>query len=523
MQKPSIIVKDVVVKTQEQIVLDGISFSLQRNQHLAILGNAESGKTTLAKAIAGKVHFSGNIFIDFKNTTGTHTRIELVEQRYAFKNLSGTSGFYYQQRFNSFDSQDAPTVYEELIKITDDSKQTNNINSVLEDLGILNLKNASLIQLSSGEHKRFQLAKALLKPPQLLLLDNPYTGLDIFIRKKLNKILKEISEKGTQIILIPGTFPIPDFITHLAFLENKKLKFFGGKEKNILVGQVANGSENIILVGEDMKQGNNFQPGSFIPSEKIKILYNAELLPSSNEDFLFETIVEMKNIHLNYGDHAILKNVNWKIEQGEKWLLKGHNGAGKSSLLSLITGDHPQAYSNEIYLFGKRRGSGESIWDIKQKTGFISPELHAYFDKNISCFNAIASGYFDTIGLFKKLSAVQYNNILQWLDFLQLSHVSKKPLHSISTGVQRMILLARALVKNPPLLVLDEPCQGLDEEQSEQFVSLIDHVCTNSNKTLIYVSHEESNIPGCIEKVLQLEKGQYKIYSLNQQKGLAVA
>jgi molybdate transport system ATP-binding protein len=231
----------------------------------------------------------------------------------------------------------------------------------------------------------------------------------------------------------------------------------------------------------------------------------------------------MKNIQIKYGEHTILQNLDWKVNQGEKWLLKGRNGAGKSSLLSMITGDHPQAYSNEIYLFGKRRGSGESIWDIKQKTGYISPELHAYFDKNVSCFNAIGSGYFDTIGLFKKLSTKQYNNILQWLDFLQLSHVSNKPLHSISASLQRMILLARALVKNPPLLVLDEPCQGLDQQQSEQFVSLIDHVCSNSNKTLIYVSHDMSNVPTCVEKVLLLEKEGQKIYSANPETELAVA
>ena len=495
MQTPSIIVKDLVVKMQENAVLDGISFSLLPGQHLAILGNAESGKTTLAKAIAGKIHFSGNI--DLKSITDTATRIQLIEQRYSFKNLSGTSEFYYQQRFNSFDSTDAPTILEELLKITEAGKQTNNLDSVLDDLGILDLKDAPLIQLSSGEHKRFQLAKALLNQPQLLLLDNPYTGLDIFARKNLNKMLEGISQKGTQIILIPGTFPIPDFITNIAFLQNKKLSFFAEKE--------------------------NFQTENFIQSEETKIFYNTELLPESTEDFQLKTIVEMKNIHLNYGENVILKNLSWQIESGEKWLLKGRNGAGKSSLLSLITGDHPQAYSNEIYLFGKRRGTGESIWDIKQKTGYISPELHAYFDKNITCFNAIASGYFDTIGLFKKLSTTQHNNILQWLDFLQLSHVSKKSLHSISFGLQRMILLARALVKNPPLLVLDEPCQGLDEEQSRQFVCLIDHVCTNSNKTLIYVSHEGSNIPACIQKVLQLEKGLHKIYSLNQQKGLAVA
>ncbi|MEO8823681.1 MAG: ATP-binding cassette domain-containing protein, partial [Ginsengibacter sp.] len=434
MERPSIIVKDLLIKNQENAVLEGISFSLQSNEHLAILGNSESGKTTLAKALAGKIHFDGKVYINSGDITETHTRIQLIEQRYSFKNLSGTSDFYYQQRYNSFDSNDAPTVYEELLKaLPKDSKatmptgsQANIIDFTLAILGIEDLKNSPLIQLSSGEHKRFQLAKALVNPPQVLILDTPYTGLDVAGVRELNKLLNKISNQGTQIILIPGTFEVPEFITHIGSLKNKTLAWLGDKKD---------------FDAEESKNSSD------------KINYNTKLLPLSDQSFHFESIVEMKNIHLNYGTHTIFTSLSWKINEGEKWLLKGRNGSGKSSLLSMITGDHPQAYANEIYLFGKRRGSGESIWDIKQKTGFISPELHAYFDKNVSCFDAIGSGFFDTIGLFRKLSTSQYHIILQWLDFLQISHVSTKPLHSISASLQRMILLARALVKNPPLLV----------------------------------------------------------------------
>jgi len=494
MNKTSIIVKDLVIKTQGDTVLDGISFSLQQNQHLALLGNAGSGKTALLKALSGSMNYNGKICL---NSSSEKTHVEIVEQRYSFKNLCGISDFYYQQRFNSFDSDDAPTVYEELIKASSNaSEQAKNIDSTLTILGIEHLKNSSLIQLSSGEHKRFQLAKALINPPQFLFLDTPYTGLDVKGVKELNKLLIEVCANGTQIILIPGTFPIPEFIKKVAFIENKKLALFGNKEE--------------------------FNADEFI-RPAINFDYNTDLLTLSNEISHFETIVEMKNIHLSYGTHTIFRNLGWKINQGEKWLLKGRNGSGKSSLLSMITGDHPQAYSNEIYLFGKRRGSGESIWDIKQKTGFISPELHAYFDKNVSCFQAIGSGFFDTIGLFKKLSTAQYHIILQWLGFLQLSHVSTKPLHSISVSLQRMILLARALVKNPPLLVLDEPCQGLDQKQSEQIISLVDSICSGTNKTMIYVSHDERNIPGCVEKVFQLEKKGDQFYSVIEPASLAVA
>jgi molybdate transport system ATP-binding protein len=498
MQQPTIIVKDLCIKTQEKTVLDGVSFILQPGQHLVLLGESGSGKTTLANAITHKIHFTGNITTAFDPSVSP--AIEMVEQRYSFKNLSGITDFYYQQRFNSFDADDAPTIFQVLLKksgVTNHEAASDSINTILQVLGIAYLKDSPLIQLSSGEHKRFQLAKALLNPPALLILDSPYIGLDVTVRAELNRILSDLTRRGTQIILIPGTFPLPHFITHVALIEKGQLSFFGEKE--------------------------NFSTEDFISEENTKSIYDNTLLTASDEDFESGTIVKMKNVHIKYGEHIILQSLNWEIKQGEKWLLKGSNGVGKSSVLSMITGDHPQAYANEIYLFGKKRGSGETIWDIKKNIGYISPELHAYFDKNITCFQAIASGYFDTIGLFRKLSTAQQEKIMQWLNFLQMTDIKDKPLHSVAASLQRMILLARTLIKNPPLLILDEPCQGLDYKQSVEFVSLIDHICLHSKKTLIYVSHDESAIPSCIQKVLHLEKGTHKIYSINKTAALAVA
>jgi molybdate transport system ATP-binding protein len=215
----------------------------------------------------------------------------------------------------------------------------------------------------------------------------------------------------------------------------------------------------------------------------------------------------MVNLSVNYNNRNILDNINWEVKKGECWNVSGHNGSGKSTLLSLVNGDNPQAFANEIYLFDRKKGSGESIWDIKRQIGYVSPELHHYFDSAASCYEVVASGLFDTIGLFKQLSASQKEIVEQWVSLLQIDHLANKFFTQLSNGEQRLVLLARALVKNPPMLILDEPCQGLDAEVAARFIELINEICVQMQKTLVYVSHYEEEIPSCVTYTLKLEQG----------------
>jgi len=481
-----IIVTNLSVKLQGNTLLDGISFSLQLNQHLAIVGASGSGKTTLAKALCGKVFHQGTVEFSGKLT------INFVEQHYHFKTRSNTQDFYYQQRYNSFDNNDALTVEEELQLVSTDETK---IDSLLSELQLDHRKQSPLLHLSSGEHKRFQLIKALLSHADILILDEPFVGLDITSRKKLNNILSTVAVSGTQIICITDANEIPHCITDIAYLEQGRLKQFTTKEIFELSKQ------NLFA---------EYQPVYSFPAVTHK------------EEKQFSNAVRMKNVSITYGEKKVLSNINWTVKQSERWLLRGHNGAGKSTLLSLIYGDNPQAYANSIYLFDNRRGSGESIWDIKKNIGYVSPELQWYFDTNTTVYHAIGSGFYDTIGLFRKLTPEQHNIIEQWLDLLRLSHVTHKPLSTISASEQRLTLLLRALVKDPPLLLLDEPCQGLDEKQTLHFVQLIDDLCIQLNKTLIYISHYDNEIPSCIDKVIELKEGKQNIYSLNNKTAIAV-
>ena len=217
-------------------------------------------------------------------------------------------------------------------------------------------------------------------------------------------------------------------------------------------------------------------------------------------------LVRIKNVNITYNQVPILRKLNWTIREGEKWALFGPNGAGKTTLLSLVLGDNPQAYANDIVLFGKKRGSGESIWEIKRNIGWVSPELQLYYPSDATCFDVVCSGFFDTIGLYKKCSPTQQKTTHTWLKKLGLSGLAEIAFEDTSEGEGRLVLLARALVKNPALLVLDEPCQGLDANNRDRVIRAVDLVCKKSATTVIYVTHRIDELPQSITKKLTLKK-----------------
>lgn len=466
--------KNITVNRGANVVLKDISFVLKKGDHLAINGNSGGGKTTLGMAIAGRAWYKGSIEI----AAPYGQRISWIEQQHHFKNLSNTSDFYYQQRFNSSDAEDAQTVYQSLVETGGD------IATVLKTMKIEHLADEPLIQLSNGENKKLQLAKALLQEPYILVMDQPFIGLDAGSRKDLHQIINHLADHGMVIILITTPDEIPSCITQVLVLED-------GVQQSL----------SDILSFKSSYSGNNKAKPKTFDEQLLK-----DFLSPQNENG-FEYAIRMKNVTITYGEKKILAGVDWEVKNGDRWLLSGPNGAGKSTLLSLVTGDNPQAYANEIYLFDKKRGSGESIWDIKRKIGFLSPELHLFFDQGCSSFEAIASGLFDTIGLFRQLGDEQIELVDHWMKITGIHSLRQKRLFELSAGQQRIVLLVRALVKNPPLLILDEPCQGLDKEKEAALLELINAVCLFGNKTMVFVTHYANDRPECIRNFIALEKG----------------
>ena len=441
-------ISDVSVSLGAKPVVSSISFQILSGQKTAIVGPMGSGKTSLAKALAGRLFRTGEVFFSSRNPE-KRAYVMLVEQQHQFKNRSNLSEFYLQQRFNSSDCGDAYTVEEELAGL-----ELGDWVSIFKLEGLLK---RPLIQLSNGENKRLQIVKSLAYQPDWLILDNPYVGLDVNGREILTKGLLSLDSKGIQFILVSSPGDAPDFINQVIEL----------------------------------------------PSAQVVEAKPTPLLRPLDP---FETAVKMEKVQIKYGSKTILSDFSWKVNRGERWAIKGPNGAGKSTLISLITADNPQAYSQNITLFDRKRGTGESIWDIKRKIGYLSPELHLYFKEGGSCFSVVASGLFDTLGLFKRLSEEQTAQVNHWMQVMDIAHLKERSFLQISGGEQRMVLIARALVKNPELLILDEPCQGLDRVQTEHLKSVLDYLALNSELTLLYVSHYDRDIPSCVNQVLELKR-----------------
>ncbi|PST81867.1 molybdenum ABC transporter ATP-binding protein [Pedobacter yulinensis] len=475
----SIRIHQLKLNYAQQVVFDGLDWAIGSGENWLLSGASGSGKTSLAKVLAGLTSSHGRMEVCFDAASPLPACVMYVESWYQFKNLEGVANFYYQQRYTSLQTKDVITVGAELEAFgAENGLQPGGLQQLASGFGFSNLMGSTLLELSSGEHKKLQLLKALWLKPQFLIIDQPYTGLDSRSRTVLNTLLDQAAASGVQLILISNGTELPACINRFAELVDGMLLQHNSSPQREEAAET---------------------PLAALP----------EFL-RTRPAYATDEVVRMENVNISYGNKQVLKNITWEIRAGEKWLLQGHNGSGKSTLLSLINGDHPQAYANTIYLFGRRRGSGESIWDIKQHIGLISPELHWYFDAGATVFQSIASGFFDSIGLYRQPGYRQSRQVDELISFLGLSEHRNELLSTLPLGKQRLALLGRTIIKNPELLVLDEPCQGLDDRQTQHFNRLVDALSVNG-MTLIYVGHFDAALPACIEKKIVLEQGEVKL------------
>lgn len=466
-----------------------VNFILYKGQHLAVCGPNGGGKSFFIDILRNARALQGSSpRYDFSPSVSDRVSENIA--CLTFRDAYGTAEpSYYQQRWNKGDEQTFPTVRDVLKQMKmRKNRETSLSQTDLEHLwratGIESCMDKAINLLSSGELRRLQLAKVLLVSPQLLIVDNPYIGLDPSGRQMLTQVLEELSCHLTVILIVSRPADIPDFIQEVIHVADRH------------VSSVFSRSEYL--------RGQYSQ--SVFPDNTILKIPPSSTSPLACDN---EPIVELHDITLSYDGYTILKDLNWTVRRGEHWALSGENGAGKSTLLSLICADNPAAYACDIRLFGCRRGHGESIWDIKRNIGFVSPELYQTYRKNVPAIDIVASGLRDTIGLYGHTSPEETAVCRQWLRIFQADHLAHRNFMTLSSGEQRLCLLVRAFVKSPTLLILDEPFHGLDDRYRTLSCRIIDHYMKQKDKTLIMVSHYENEYPNCIDHRLKLEKQYY--------------
>ncbi|MCQ2975565.1 MAG: ATP-binding cassette domain-containing protein [Bacteroidales bacterium] len=455
-----------------------INLSILKGENPTIIGANGAGKSKLADIICGKVTIkSGEMNFSFLPKGVLFKKGTIIKAGFeSAYTMADYSSMYYQQRFNATENDFTPTVLDLLNKIDNPKK-----DFWIKKLKLESLFNKHLIMLSSGELRRFLIANILMQNPEIIIFDNPFIGLDIDTKHELNQLFTEIANQQEMIFIIPDPKEIPDVSKSVIPVKNMQVLSKISKEE--------------FLSNKEFQQ--NLFPTLSIKNTTLPIPEHTDLKP-------FNIVAKLSNITIKYPTRTLFENLNWTILQGEKWALTGKNGSGKSTLLSLITADNPKAYNMDITLFDKKRGTGESIWDIKKRIGYISSEMHLFFRENQPCIKVVASGLFDTQGLYRQCNENQYEKALQIMKIFGIENLANNLFLKTSDGEQRLVLLARTMIKNPDLLILDEPLHGLDAINKNHAKNIINQYSMQKNRTIIIVTHNPENIPECITKKFEL-------------------
>ena len=510
MNQPVLVLQNVAVRSGDALRFAGTDWVMNRDEHWAVIGRTGSGKSLFVNALCRRVPIAqGHIRYHFDHNGTGRSYVErgdivLISAETQREFLTAYSG-YHQARWQSMEGQDTPTVADLLTGRSIERSSPHDVTSLTTDeavyaerraeavsvLGIAPLLERKILHLSNGEIRKVLLARALMQSPHLLILDDPFAGLDAASRDTLARVLSHICGNGRQRVILVASraSEIPDGITHVLGVDHCHV--------------VVQGKKSAVLETPLAQKVLNPDPA---PSPApCPVPVTGWETPSTGS-----ALIECRDVSIRYHGVTVLDHITWAMRYGERWAVRGPNGAGKSTLLSLILADNPQAYAVDLRLFGRRRGSGESIWDIKGHIGWFAPELAMFYQTRDTCQTVVCSGFFDSIGVFRDITKAQAERALAWMGVFGVDALAQQAFSTCSMGEQRLVLLARAFVKQPALVILDEPCQGLDAPRRSRIIEIVDSVCRQTPVSLLYVTHHRDELPRAITHVLELEQGRMK-------------
>jgi molybdate transport system ATP-binding protein len=459
-------------------VLKGIDWRWQHGEQWACLGLNGAGKTSLARVLTGELSHSGQLIID-SAVSGNGIAYVCFEQQSV---LCERDRKLDQSEFRS-DASDPGTTVRTAITATAGNRALTTLAPWITQLRMEEILDRGLRFISTGEMRKTLILRALASEPGLLILDNPLDGVDAESRDNLSRLLGSLLSAGAPVLLLcREASDVPAACSHVMVLDRGQTIAKGARE------QVLNDSAVAALL----------EPPPAVLSQPP-----APSKPRARD--ASAALIRLKGVSVRYGDHQVLRDVNWTVAPGEHWCIAGPNGCGKSTLLSLLTGSNHKAYGQDITLFGRRRGSGESVQELQQQFGLLDTNTQLTFGHGSSALETVVSGFFSSMGLYDDWTDTQRRQALQWLAALDLQHLAAQAFDTLSFGVQRLVLLARAVVKAPRVLILDEPCLGLDGPHRRQLLAAVDHIARTTDTQILYVSHSPGALPECISHLLTFE------------------
>ena len=459
-----------------QTLFESVNWSVETGQCWAILGGNAAGKSSLARVLCGELTLSAG---ELKNPSVSCLWLSLESQQALYERE------LYRDETDLMDRIDEGTSLRQLLE--EIAPWSEYHHRICEWLDVEHLLERGYRRFSNGEARRVMLARALVQRPEMLILDEPFEGLDENHTRQLHAVLNRLVDAGQWLMLVVNQIgDIIDRCEHVAIMDRGRLRYSGTRPPDLaaLWRRLANPER---------------EPLELPPRESD---YQLPAWPADRP------LVEIQQGAVKYGDSYQFQGLDWCLLPGEHTQIAGENGSGKSTLLGLITGDHPQCYRNQLQVLGFRRGSGESIWQLKKHMGYVSGSLHRDYRVTGSALSAVLSGLTDSIGLYSKVDYRERALAIAWLDIVGLADCATRPLRALSMGQQRLALIARALIKQPPLLILDEPTEGLDDFNRYAVIAIIERIIAAGDTTLLWVSHRPDERPACLKKRLQFVRSE---------------
>jgi len=492
MTAPLITVDAITVRLRDRWLLNGSSWRINAGEQWVVVGPNGAGKTSLVKAVAGllpvvqgTIHYHAfggrppTAAIAYVAGDESRTLWRRERRLDHARNFSG--------RFN------AATSVRKFLESQPGGRlpirqRSLRLAELSRELRLEGLLDKPLMSVSTGEMSRVLLARELVRRPKMLILDEPFEGLDVRGRRELKAVLDGMFAAGLPILMVVHR---PEEMlastTHLLSLDNGRIV----------------GARPVVRRSNQLIPTSSGAPAAATTPSSPPLSGADDTAGSTGSD----TLVEMQSATVRYGHEIVLDRITWTVRNGEHWVVTGPNGAGKSTLLKLITGECLQVYANRIRLFGKDRGPEQTLEEVRQRLGLVSHGLARAYQKQMSTMDVICSGFFDSVGLYRHCDAGQRNKAAEWMERLGLDALASAVFNQLSQGQRQMVLIARAMVKDPRLLIMDEPCSGLDPSNRGRVLDLVQRIGRDGATSLIFVTHHEPEIPGCITNRLVLDRG----------------